>query len=75
MDGLAAAAAVVAMAMDEFAGDDLVLEDALVEPTAADEQTLQTDTSEVNKENEHDLPEGCDDGAANAKVSNALIMP
>ena len=72
MDELAAAAAVVAMSIDDFADEDPALEVDAGSTAAGDAPPTMIDTSDGSKENERDSPEGCDNEAANPKV---LILP
>ena len=68
MDELAAAAAVVAMSVDDNAEEDAALEVIDGSAIAAHAQAPLDGTSKADKENHRDLPEGCEHGAANPKV-------
>ena len=68
MEELVAAAAVVAMSVDDDAEVDSALEMADDSVAAHLARGPLSGTSEADKENHQDLPEGCEHGAANPKV-------
>ena len=70
-DELAAAAAVVAMSIDDNAEDELAVGAAIGAVVPNMSVKPSNESFEVGKENHPELPGGCEAGAANPKVPNA----
>ena len=75
MDELAAAAATLAMPIDDNADEDEELGSMDNTVGTVEESRAANESARVDKENDPPVPAGSDLGAANPKVSNATFVP
>jgi hypothetical protein len=75
MDEVTAAAAVLAVSIDNYAGEDLEQDSRPATSTGTVEQMFAVQAMDMDEENEARAPALGDAGAANPKVMNATPLP